>query len=297
MAEKQRMVHEAGGSEQPPVPPTKAKKTLTTLGELGFKLPVGAHRGGTLVKDLAMRPWRTREERELGRMKKPKMGFAQYVSMILCYMCTRFADSDWSEAPDLNDKRSKTVDERRVQLGRMYMGDILHAYVLLRREALGPELVTNITCTSCNHAFKFDGDLNSVEVGVVDSPEALEWNYKLITPVKIRGKDVASFRMSAPLWAPIEAVSATNTMNEAVGKITALRASIVGLNDDPSPILLTDTEMDDLTKRDLEALATQVDDNFVGPNMSLEGECPSCDAPFRSQINWRYEDFFSISSR
>lgn len=265
------------------------------LGDQGPKLPIGHVAGGSLVKDLAVRAWKTRDERELGKLKKEGMGMGQYVSLVVAYMCSKFGGHDWSAITGDSKEVARALDERRIHLGRFTMGDVFYAYMYLRRDVLGNELKMNVKCPQCAHAWVFVGDLDTVEVVTVDAPEALRWTYKLHTPIQLRQKQVTHFQMGAPLWTVVESAGGSPN-NEVVPKIAALRGSITALNDDAEPVILTDMELDELSKRDFETLMSMIDKNFVGPKMAVDGECPKCEAKFFAPINWKYDDFFAISS-
>ena len=61
--------------------------------------------------------------------------------------------------------------------------------------------------------------------------------------------------------------------------------------------MLTDQEMDELDKYDIEGIAALMDDHVVGPDMVVEGYCPKCGASFKWPIPWVYNSFFARSSR
>ncbi len=290
---KQRMVAEPKTNAPPPE--KKSSRQTRTMAEIGSQLPVGMiNAEGVLEKSLSVRIWRTKEERELGKLKKPKMNLASYVSTILSYMCTSFGRHNWPDTPQANTKQS---DERRAVLSQAFIGDIFYAYCFLRREALGTEIKTKVTCPNCGDNFPFSGDLDTIEVVTVDNVEDLLWTFDLSNPIEIRKQKVQSFRMTSPRWAMIEQTASVAPNNEALAKITAVRGAIIGLNDDPQDLVLMENELDELTKRDFERLMAEVDQNFTGPKMSLEGVCRKCAADFRSPIDWNYERFFSASSR
>ncbi len=281
------------GAEESEAAAEEAKKpgrTVTTLAELGPKLPIGLSSGSGLSKDLVQRSWRTKDERELGKLKKPKMSMAAYVGTVVAYMHNRFGHHEWTPETKL--------EERRVIIGQAYMPDVFYAYLWLRREVIGNEIVLEIACSSpsCGHKFKFNADLGSTEVIKVDDESALDWSHQLHDPVDIRKKRVTHFRLRAPRWASLES-GASGDLNEAAGKILLVKGSIVGLNDEEGLVQLSDNEIDELSKRDLETIASRCNDEFVGPKMSVDITCPKCENQMRSPIDWTYDRFFSISSR
>lgn len=264
------------------------KRFITTLAERGPVLPIGiAGTSGQLLRDITTRPWKTKDERALGRMKKPKMSMAVYVATVVGYMCSRLGPHEWPQ--------DKPIPERVVAINQMYMGDVFFAYVWLRREVIGNELHMNITCPGCGKGFKFEGDLGSTQVQCVHDLNGLDWTYTLKDPITIRKKEVTSFRLRAPKWGALN-LPEGEALNEATAKITTIRSSIVGINDDANEVQLNDDEMDELTKRDLEGIADKLGNDYVGPRMVVEGECPRCDAAFKQMIDWSYDAFFTSSS-
>lgn len=265
------------------------RRILTTLGELGPMLPVGFNVGGVLVKDLSTRVWKTKDERELSKLKKPKMSMATYIGLVLGQMCSKFGPHEWQ--PDTK------MAERQVGVAQGYMGDVFYAYMYLRTQVIGPELKMTITCPTdgCGN-FSFMGDLNSTEVSRIDSLDQLDWFHDLRNPIEIRKQLVTKFRLRAPRWTTLVNNSKDDTMTMSMGKIMAVQGSVVGLNEDPSELALTDAEMDELSKYDLESIASRVNDEFVGPKMVVEGNCPKCERDFAAPIDWSYDRFFSTSS-
>lgn len=274
--------------------PDTRTRTKTTLGALGAQLPIGLSPGGTLVKSLAHRTWRTREEKALGKMKKSGTNVAQHVGIVVGAMCTEFASHRWPEMPEKPDQ----INERRVHVSQSTMGDVLYAYCFLRREVLSNIVKMNITCPNGNCAYKFTlpADLNTLEVVTVDHVDALKWEYKLADPISLRGKRVGIFRMGAALWSPLEQ-AAGGAINDATIKVAMLRGSICGINDDAASVVMTDDDMDEISKRDLEGMTAALDDNVFGPKMAVEGDCERCGRPYIQSINWVYDAFFSTSSR
>lgn len=297
----------AGPPGQPPVQPAapgapttqpaqqeggpRTGRIITTLGELGSTLPVGTIVGDQLIKTLGARNWTTRQEKVIAKFKKPGMNIAQHVGLVLSCMLTDFANHTW-EMPE----HPKELAERRAIIGQAGMGDVLYAYVFLRREAMGNVININVTCPACAHAWVFPADLNTVDVAMVESKEALYWTYDMRRPVQIRGKLVKQLRMGPPLWHSMESAAMAQA-NDAASKIAVLRGAIHGFNDDPQRIQIIEADLDDITKIDLETVVKEVDNHFIGPKMAVEGQCPNCERSFLQPIDWRYDSFFSISSR
>lgn len=265
------------------------KRFILTMAERGPVLPVGIKTpSGDLARDLVARPWKTKDERALGRLKKPNMSMAGYVATLIGYMFARVGVHEWQQD-------SPPLPERLVVINQMYMGDVFYAYMWLRREVIGNELHMNVECPSCKKGFRFEGDLGSTMVQCVHDEHGLNQTYTLKNPIEVRKKNVTMFRMRPPRWGALS-LKEGEALNEATAKIATIRSSIVGLNDDPNEITLTDDELDELSKKDLEGVSALLNTDYLGPRMVVEGDCPRCEAPFKQMIDWSYGGFFTSSS-
>lgn len=265
-----------------------------TIASRGNRLPVGIPNGDELSKDFEIRPWRTKEEREIARFKKPGAQQGTFVANVIGLMCPVVGGLDFESMKEA---------ERTLHVSRMFIADVLYIWVCLRMESMGEKIKMEIGCPNCSKKLPYTGDLSSTEVAVVPDgalESGLRWKYKLHKPVKIRGKEVESFTLAPPRWSIMNVQGARN---DATAKIAAIRGAVCGINDEPAVLMLSDTEVDELSKRDLEAISTAVDDRFLGPNMALEGVCPPSICPiggdqtFRAPINWSYDSFFGSSSQ
>jgi hypothetical protein len=121
----------------------------------------------------------------------------------------------------------------------------------------------------------------------------LSWECNLRTPVSIRGKLQTGFRMGPQKWGALAGVT------EESAKVSVIQNSIVGFVGDPIDMMLLDTELDELTKFDLENITAQIEKHNIGPVMGLDVKCPveSCGYEWLTAIDWRYHNFFAVSSR
>lgn len=263
--------------------------SVKTLKDLGGQLPIGMQEGNSLVKDMLHKEWKLKQERELGEMrdKHRDANVAQYVSMILGTMYTALGSLDLKDM-SLSDKRGK--------IGRMFMGDVFYAYMWLRCAALGTVLDTNITCPSCSFKFKQPADLNSVEVTCADDPADLAWTYKLLTPIDIQGQPITYFEMGPAKWRTLEGADISGGMNTGAIKAMIIRGSIAKVPE-MTKGGLSESDLDELAKRDVEALTLDIDSHGFGPDMSLEERCPRCRHDYKVSIDWGYDSFFGGSSR
>lgn len=274
--------------------PESESKGKTTMGELGLKMPLGIiHTDGSYSKGFKVKPWRMTEEKELAQYRQDGEGqnVATYVSTVVAYMCSvlghhNFADMD--------------MTERKVIVSQMYMGDVWYVYAYIRREALGSLLKLMLKCPRCRKDFPFTADLTTLNVTAADTLDDTLWEYKLNTPIDIRGKKAEVFYMGPQRWTVAESVF--TDPNSGTAKEVTFRASIRALNDPKDQIQLADGEIDDLVKLDIEAIASQIDDHFIGPDMSIElgadDPCGHCKYKAKRliSIDWTFDSFFGSSS-
>jgi hypothetical protein len=281
-----------------PKGPTFTKSALKTQGPT---MPLGLiNANGAYSKGFGVRPWRMKEEKELARLKKDNQGasLAQYVSMVLSTMCTSIGQYDF-DSPDFKESAA-----RRAIVSQMHMGDVFYIYTYLRREAIGNELPTKISCRRCGKEFEFIADLDTIEVRAADSLEPFCFTYKLKHPINIRGKQVVAFVCGPARWAAMESI-AGNPSEGAAKEVAILGSitSIVAANGEVAQAVLTGSEIQELSKYDLEKITVLADKNFLGPNMALEldGSVPCRNCEFAEKrlipIDWRYDSFFSTSSQ
>lgn len=260
----------------------------TTLIELGPNLPVGVDWRGTFGKNIAVRPWRMREEKALGeiRDKNRNINVAQFTTIVLAYMCTKLGKHDFE---------TMKLEERKVIVSQMFLPDVYYAWLFLRTQTLGPELHTKLTCPRCQSEFDFIADLNTTEVHTVDNPEKAKFNYQLMDPFEIRGKLATELIMGPARWSALENVRG-GSLDTGTAKSAIIRGSIhkvIGHDE----LVLSPNELDDMSKRDLERLIGKLNTQSPGPDMSLESVCTSCGNKWDQDMDWGFDSFFGISSR
>jgi len=270
----------------------EGKLVKTTLKELGPNLPLGVPQpDGSLATGIDVRPWRMKEEKELGSLREERRGdnVAKYVSVVLSAMCNVLGSHKLSEMQD--------ITTRLIHISQLFMCDAFYAYFWLRYKALGPHLAMEINCPSCSNKFDFTADLESLEVTTVKSLDDAMWDYKLRDPFEIRGKVVEGFKMGPARWNAIETGKGAGMLDTGAAKHGIIHGSIHSILGLSEQIALMDTELDDMSKYDLEKLTSTLEDKAVGPDMAIEDKCPKCKRTFRTTIDWSYDNFFGISSR
>lgn len=266
--------------------------TRIQLKELGPRLPLGIPGpDGKLHKDIACKPWRGREEREVGRLRGESRDEGDFPTKLLAYMFERVGNHDFT---------GMTMPEREVVISQMFFGDGLYAYVWLRTQCIGERLKLDMTCPNCSFEFKYEADLGTIEVRSADDIEAVQWQYDLKHPFQIRGKEAAGFELAPSRWSTIhraakEAIE-TGVPNANATKMEIMQSCIAGISG-AGPVVLTSNELDDMTKIDIEGLAGKIDEHEIGPDMMVSEKCPRCRRRFRVSLDWDYASFFESSSQ
>lgn len=274
---------------QPTSNAEQPKTYVKLLKDLGPQLPVGFLDGRSLSKEMDHKPWKLKQERELGelREKHRDANVAQYVSMVLGTMYKQLGSLGLHDM-SLSDKRGK--------IGRMFMGDVFYAYLWLRTQAMGNVFEAKVTCPHCSYKFLLPADLNTVEVTCADEVDAVQWQYKLLDPFDVQGQRITYFEMGPAKWRTLEGAEIASGLNTGAAKALIIRGSI-WKTPEMTKGALGDADLDELSKRDLEAITKGIDDHGIGPDMSIEERCPRCRADFKIAIDWGYDSFFGASSR
>jgi len=281
-------VNQTKKTESKPEAASGLKLKTIPLKEQGPKLPLGIlGPSGEYHKDIAVRPWRLKEEKELGKLadENREVNVSEHVSMVLATMCTQLGPHNFDKIK---------FEERRVHIGQMYMGDVFYAYCWLRLQSMGANLSVDITCALCRNKFKFDANVESLEIATAKKVEDAQWMYELKTPIEIRGKQVPSLLMGPARWNTMEMMG-TSTMDQGVAKAGIILGSIHKIGSEV--ITLADGELDDMVKLDIEMLTDHIDNNFLGPNMTIETKCEKCKRELVMPISWSYNNFFGFSSQ
>lgn len=276
--------------EKSPEAGNSLKLVKTSLKELGAQLPLGfLDSSGKYARDIVLRPWRFKEEKELGKLRadNENASLGQFVTMILATMCTRLG---------YHNLETMEYVERRVIISQMWMADVFYVYMWLRTQNLGNVLEMELMCPFCKTKFPFDADLNTTDVVTAESVEHASWEQKLRSPIDIRSKKVVGFKLGPPRWSTMEIIGDTGA-DSGSAKAGLIAGSITGTLGDDKPLGVSESELDEMAKYDIELLSRRIEDNDLGPNMSVDSKCPRCKRESRHPMSWGYDDFFGISSR
>lgn len=266
---------------------------LTTLEDLGPNFPIGFVAGDELIKEFSAKPWRLKEERQIGKIRDQAKGLTvgEFVRHMMGVMLTKVGPHiDFQSLPD---------PEKSIILNQMYMPDLLYAYIWLRVNALGPDVPMSLTCPLCKTDFDFEADLKTLEVRVLLKSAKLKKEVKLEDGgFKIHGEMRGKVTVRPPLWSVMDDPQMAGSDNPADRDAAMIKGSVVGADglDESQPIAILDDDLDEISKRDLLTLTGAIEDS-PGPNMLLEANCPKCKRRFFQMIEWFYDSFFTLSSQ
>ncbi len=272
--------------------------TTVTLKEQGPRLPLGIvdAQTGNFTRDIAIRRWRMAEERALGELRDRKRdsNVSQFVGAVLSVMCTRLGPHNFETMKEA---------ERELAISQMYIGDVFYTYLWLRVQTLGPQLGLNLTCPACRHKHPMTVDLETTEISCAGTPESATWTYDLMEPFNTRQRPIETLTLGPARWNALETMGGNSGLNTGAAKASIIAGSIVNVANwttkegVPETIMLADTELDEMGKRDVERLTREIDERALGPDMSIEGACPRCRYQYRMAMDWGYDSFFGDSSR
>jgi hypothetical protein len=98
------------------------------------------------------------------------------------------------------------------------------------------------------------------------------------------------------LWAHMTTPEALRVFtNETLFKMHHVKKCITGVEGVDHAVVLSDQEMAQMSKIDIETVYKAINEVNLGPKMIAEGEC-KCGFSFGLPLNWEYEHFFSTSS-
>lgn len=267
----------------------------TTIQELGSKLPIGEVADGVLQKEFTLRPYKGRVDRHLAVWREANEGknmahlAAKYLSLIVA--------AAGRSAFDLTADGNSTADQE-YKIGDWYFADAMYAYVYSRIVNISEWIEIPFMCPKCKTQGMMKADLRTTEVRVLESPAELvvmvdlQDGFKLASTGKLARRlklNPVRFRaMLLPGQAQAEVGSLTYTQ---------LRESIVEVDGAPVGTVLTDTELDELTKRDLLRIDRQTTIVAAGVDLRTTVTCPkeACGFKVRDAMNWAFDPFFDTS--
>ena len=266
-----------------------------TFKELGAKLPVGVLADGQLHKDFTLRPYKGRVDRHLAVWREANEGksmahlAAKYLSLVVA--------SIGNEALTLTGDGDST-SEQVFKVSDWHFADAMYLYVYSRIVNVSELIEVPYRCPRCGTRGIIKADLLSAEVRVMENPAEMYTWVDLHDGFKIASapKPIKRIRLQ-----PIRfrAMFQAGASQAEVGSFTymQLRESIVELEGAPAGYIVQDSELDELTKKDLLRIDRQTNSVMAGPDLRTTVECPKadCGIKIRDALNWAFDPFFDSS--
>lgn len=269
---------------------------LITLSSLGKKLPIGIldkspNGESRFLKDFRVSKLDWNKEREVAATWKnvSQRSDVTILDYILCLLAHTVTDIGGASM------EKHDIDHRMYILGEMFAGDVFYMYAYLRVHSIGPEFhLRNVMCPKCQHVVPvYEVDLSSIEVLTRDDPEDITKDVELRNGFKLAG-DVrkkitlqpASFRVVAHSELDDDAQFFADVLKSACTQIEGVEGAVI-----------TDDEIAQMSPYDLALVRSENDWLAGGIDWSIDIECESCKTKFNRIIDWRYGNFFSLSSR
>lgn len=260
------------------------------LSEMAGEVPIGSSVDPSDPRGKAVdfRPWRGRDERAIGEMrgKHRNLTPGQLTSRVLAHFVTQWCGHDFS---------AMSTPERLVALALAPAADVLTAWLHLRVAALGPEFSMTLVCPSCGHEMEYEIDLGTLEIRCPETLEDTAFDVPLDDGLLYGNKKVKSVTLGVIPWQGYEATTASGARDLADLQMRLLVSAVTRLDGQPGRLRVND--LDDMTKRDLAGLARGLDERVLGPDLSVDPDCPRCTGPVRAVLSWVYDGFFSAPSR
>lgn len=281
----------------------KAKLKTELMGARGFKLPFGTMdpTTGERSQRLAFREWDFALEKKISK-RRDKMQAADlptFVSAVLAETIEVIGAHDFISM-DRSRGKSNAFEARQAAISGLLMGDVFFAYLALRVHALGKVFKMRFRCAQCGERYTLPIDLESAEVKCADTLEAMLWTYALERPLEIQDKRIVELDFGPMRWSSLMGVNVQASGVVAASKMAFIRDSIAKVRDEGGreyEIKPSEVDLAPMTKRDIEAIANELDEHQPGPDMSVEHDCAKCDHENRFSIDWGYDGFFGTSSR
>jgi len=270
-----------------------------SLSELQSELPIGIKLpDGKFYRNFKFREWMFDEEEKVAELKNKNLSMGDFVTELLRIMLIEIGNVQVSQIPN---------DEFKMMILNSFLADVFYMYIFLRYESLGDELPIELQCGRCTRAYKFIGELSSLEITMHVPDEPLEegavWNplefarqtVELRRGISYKGKTFKTATLQPGTWNVMRAIS-EGDFNEALMKKKMLQSSIVDLPGVEMPVFsFTEEMVRSLNKRDLETLIKKSSEVNGGPELTIETRCRHCNTFNKYPIDWRYDAFFALS--
>lgn len=261
----------------------------TTAGALGASLPHGTHDASTgkWERHIECRTWNLGAERELGKLLAKAQTPARKVTLTLARMISQLG----ALSLDLGDRSEKAIALNASKIGALLAADVTYAYVFLRMQAVGNDLDLRMNCPYCGKEGIVRVDLSDMEVRKVEDHTKVKAEVTLLSPIKLKDEIISTVSIMPTRWGAIETAAKNGDHVDTAIVLTGVVAKN-GVDWRP-----TSTDLDEMTKRDVEQLFKAMDSISPGPTWTVETECDRCNKVSAQVVDWLSPGFFRASSR
>jgi len=288
---------------------SQIKTTTKTIRELGNLFPIGIvdYLDGKkiLKKSFQLRDFSTPLEKKLGRFRAD-MAASKGLEFLTVskLMSMLFSEIGGKEVDYTNTTSNVLVQDTQAlfEVGQLYMADVFYAYCVARINEMGNETDFPLTCPVCNHKELIKPDLLTMDVNSIDDPDELEVKVELFHGFDSpNGGKIKEVIVTPQKWADM----CTDEFAACEGDETLMKLYFIekttkyrwkkDRKENESP--LGPNDINQLKKIDREKIANAINQINIGAVFAVDGKCPKCNLEFPIGVDWRYDDFFSISSQ
>lgn len=282
------------------------KITIKKLKDLGNNLPVGVIKDGQLYKSFELRDLSTDIEIEFGNFRKRNKSHPETseVTKLLSLLLTEIGNEPHVSLLDRPKGNKDIVQEEAEDLfkiGRLDVADAYYAYVYARIQELGEKYDVDFTCQQCGLNKPLTMDLTEMDVMCIENPE--DRKVRVSLPIGFEspsGRNVKEVFVEPVRWTDLE----SDEMRLCEGDEVLMKLFFIKqcttyedtIQKEKRTLKLNQNQINRLKKFDRETIAKAVNLLNLGPSLHVNGVCPKCQMPFLVGVDWRYDNFFAISS-
>jgi len=261
-----------------------------TMSEMGPVLPIGVKTGATYNRSFEAVPITFAIERDIRRKwgGTKNITVSDYTATILAFTIKTVGGVSLA---------SKSYDHKLLIFSQMYQADVLYMYAYVRYLSLGSQMtIKGVQCPKCRREFDFPCDISTMEI-VELSPDLVEREIVLEHGFRVGDKVKKKLKVGPPMWF---AWGNREVMNNptALDLFAAMFSSgVISIEDTPDGITISDSEMMQLSKVDIDICESEFGRLVGGPQWEVSGNCPACGGKFFFSLDWSYDNFFSRSYR
>ncbi len=268
-----------------------------TVGELGSTLPIGfySEQSKQLVKSFSLRPYKSKVDRMMNIWREANEGkhIAWLVTKFMSLIVEEYGGNHFSL-----DEKGDSADEFMTKILDWHFSDVLYMYLWARIQVCNEMTVSygcpNTDCTLQTAEARID--LKTVEVSVVDTLEECRFWVKLRDGFRLaNGKRCTKIELQpVPFRTVLLQGGTQGNVDDSLG-YNQLREAIVSVDGGGDRYILTDDELDEMTKIDQLILNSSAGKLTAGPKMRTTIQCDKCNNPIERALDWRFDHFFDSS--